>query len=138
MFRSFILIVFHDGRIFSYNDSLNPFVQVFYSNALFLALMGYFVQVFYSNALFLALMGYDGYTRLNPFVQVFYSNKNLKNKVPKDGKKVLIPLFRSFILIFKQNKGKNFWICNVLIPLFRSFILIPAKSGTIGGYLKRS
>ena len=45
-----------------------------------------FVQVFYSNALFLALMGYDGYTRLNPFVQVytrlnpfvqvFYSNVN--------------------------------------------------------------
>ena len=68
--------------------SLNPFVQVFYSNIDIRG--GKFHSV--TNC-------------LNPFVQVFYSNisdywKSCKCRI------VLIPLFRSFILI-RVCTGKN-------------------------------
>ena len=36
---------------------------------------------------------------LNPFVQVFYSNDGIMMYMIFDGNLVLIPLFRSFILI---------------------------------------
>ena len=62
---------------------------------------------------------------LNPFVQVFYSNfQNLIEKSISEKKTVLIPLFRSFILIPKFMELNIVMLKVVLIPLFRSFILI--------------
>ena len=84
----------------------NPFVQVFYSNP---CLGGLIVDV------------EDG---LNPFVQVFYSNGESMWEESSALYWVLIPLFRSFILIISK-KWKLFECTEmVLIPLFRSFILM--------------
>ena len=86
---------------------LNPFVQVFYSNK--------------KNLQGEDKMKIEG---LNPFVQVFYSNKGrVDHKITGRFLLVLIPLFRSFILI--QSVIYKFGLLpKVLIPLFRSFILI--------------
>ena len=57
LFRSFILILLDSVIITKDNYGLNPFVQVFYSN-----------EVFITDDMDKVTMG------LNPFVQVFYSN----------------------------------------------------------------
>ena len=111
LFRSFILIQYllRDCFPVAYN-CLNPFVQVFYSNkaplatllVTFIGGLNPFVQVFYSN------MGFNfnkltvGDICLNPFVQVFYSNVNAAKTIQAVIQKVLIPLFRSFILIIRM------------------------------------
>ena len=64
---------------------------------------------------------------LNPFVQVFYSNMSKKMVTFRCDERVLIPLFRSFILM--QNAYKILRkVKKVLIPLFRSFILMGVKN----------
>ena len=93
-------------------EGLNPFVQVFYSNGQkgrgkargCNLCLNPFVQVFYSN--WSGSAGVFTMTRagLNPFVQVFYSNKKKNFENYMICVDVLIPLFRSFILIPKQKK----------------------------------
>ena len=64
-------------------NGLNPFVQVFYSNASPITVkhpkkgfgLNPFVQVFYSNLINLGKTLPDYDASLNPFVQVFYSNR---------------------------------------------------------------
>ena len=71
-----------------------------------------------------ALKEYDMAKSLNPFVQVFYSNmKNIK-AIWHRFISVLIPLFRSFILMCFIKIDNNVFYAQVLIPLFRSFILM--------------
>ena len=64
------------------------------------------------------------FRRLNPFVQVFYSNAENTLTGQKQLNWVLIPLFRSFILILSTYRIIRRLFRRVLIPLFRSFILI--------------
>ena len=82
LFRSFILIFTRMCFEHSCNNSLNPFVQVFYSNTshstVFFTSFGKclnpFVQVFYSNVVAINENVVFDERCLNPFVQVFYSN----------------------------------------------------------------
>ena len=62
--------------------------------------------------------------RLNPFVQVFYSNRRNDKRRSCSPFRVLIPLFRSFILITVEALILGLVQILVLIPLFRSFILM--------------
>ena len=141
--------------------SLNPFVQVFYSNltsrrVILMQTIGLnpFVQVFYSNETGTALEQLPGQIGLNPFVQVFYSNAYLNDTIVVKDPNVLIPLFRSFILIVQNRLNAHIYIqclnpfvqvfysntdsnpekylgAYVLIPLFRSFILIVTRRSHI-------
>ena len=83
LFRSFILMDYRQRELFHYcHYGLNPFVQVFYSNEVF-------------ENLDVGKIPYS----LNPFVQVFYSNKRIWQCRRVKEVLVLIPLFRSFILM---------------------------------------
>ena len=57
---------------------------------------------------------------LNPFVQVFYSNLVQELEEKTAGKKVLIPLFRSFILI-KIKALKEYDMAKSLNPFVQVF-----------------
>ena len=83
-----------------------------------------FVQVFYSNGGIRLLNWLTGENCLNPFVQVFYSNEIRQEREIPLIVGVLIPLFRSFILMSGLSIGNSTGFLYVLIPLFRSFILI--------------
>ena len=72
---------------------------------------------------------------LNPFVQVFYSNAIVFNRNVVNVPRVLIPLFRSFILILVQIFVFVLGTGIVLIPLFRSFILILVHGKRIPAYI---